>query len=86
MQAGPPLPALLQLLLIVSRNSAIVRFERCRMVVCVCNAIKETDVRDAARKGASCPRSAYQALGRRPRCGQCLPYARSIIEQETIAA
>lgn len=56
------------------------------MVVCVCNAIKETDVRDAARKGASCPRSAYQALGRRPRCGQCLPYARSIIEQETIAA
>ncbi|MFP5454548.1 MAG: bacterioferritin-associated ferredoxin [Alphaproteobacteria bacterium] len=51
----------------------------------MCNAIRESDVRDAARKGASCPRSAYQTLGRRPRCGQCLPFARSIIEEESVA-
>lgn len=56
------------------------------MVVCICNAIRETDVRAAARKGASCPRSAYESLGRRPRCGQCLPYARSIIEDEGVSA
>ena len=56
------------------------------MVVCVCNAIRENDVREAARKGASCPLSAYQSLGRRPRCGQCLPFARSIIEEEAVAA
>jgi bacterioferritin-associated ferredoxin len=56
------------------------------MVVCVCNAIKEAEVRDAVRKGASCPHSAYQALGRRPRCGTCLPYARAIVDEETIAA
>ena len=29
---------------------------------------------------------AYQSLGRRPKCGQCLPYARSIVEEETVAA
>lgn len=56
------------------------------MVVCVCNAIKESDVRAAVRKGASCPRSAYETLGRRPRCGQCLPFARTIIEEEAVAA
>lgn len=56
------------------------------MVVCVCNAIREADVREAVRKGASCPLSAYQSLGRRPRCGQCLPYARSIVEEERVAA
>lgn len=56
------------------------------MVVCVCNAIKESQVRDAVRKGASCPRSAYETLGRRPRCGQCLPFARSIIDEESLGA
>lgn len=56
------------------------------MVVCICNAIRESDVRDAVRKGASCPRSAYEALGRRPRCGQCLPFARTIVEEEAVAA
>ena len=56
------------------------------MVVCVCNAIREKDVRHAARNGASCPRSAYAALGRRPRCGQCVPFAREIIASESAAA
>ncbi|MET0373071.1 MAG: (2Fe-2S)-binding protein [Rhizorhabdus sp.] len=56
------------------------------MVVCVCNAIRESEVREAVRNGASCPLSAYQSLGRRPRCGQCIPYARSIVEEESVAA
>jgi bacterioferritin-associated ferredoxin len=56
------------------------------MVVCICNAIRESDVRQAARSGASCPRSAYEALGRRPRCGQCLTFAREIIDAERAAA
>ena len=56
------------------------------MVVCVCNAIRESDVREAVRLGAECPRSAYSALGRRPRCGQCLTYAREIIEEERASA
>lgn len=56
------------------------------MVVCICNAIRESDVRQAARLGAQCPRSAYEALGRRPRCGQCLTFAREIIADEQAAA
>lgn len=52
------------------------------MVVCVCNALRECQVRDAARQGASCPTSAYRTFGRKPRCGQCFPYAREIIDAE----
>ena len=49
------------------------------MIVCVCNAIRESDVRQAARDGASCPASAYGRFGRKPRCGQCFPFARQVI-------
>ena len=52
------------------------------MVVCSCNAIRERDVRGAARSGCACPMSAYASLGRRPRCGQCIPFARQLIAEE----
>src|SRR3546814_2013784 len=52
------------------------------MVVCVCNAIREKDVRAAVRSGASCPSSAYARAGHRPKCGQCFPFAREIIASE----
>ena len=52
------------------------------MVVCVCNAIRERDVRNAARAGHATPCAAYASLGRRPRCGQCVPFAREIIASE----
>lgn len=56
------------------------------MIVCVCNALRETDVRKAARGGASCPGSAYRSLGRRPKCGQCFPFAREVIAAERAQA
>jgi len=56
------------------------------MIVCVCNAIRETQVRQAAREGASCPSSAYRCYGVKPRCGQCIPFAREIIATERSAA
>ena len=56
------------------------------MIVCVCNAIRENDVRAAARAGASCPTSAYKARGCKPRCGQCFSFAREIIAQERRSA
>ncbi len=52
------------------------------MVVCVCNAIRERDVRDAARRGAKSPAKAYLSLGCKPQCGQCLQFARKIISAE----
>ncbi|QYE34805.1 MULTISPECIES: (2Fe-2S)-binding protein [Sphingosinicellaceae] len=55
------------------------------MVVCVCNAIRERDVRSAARGGCATPCAAYASLGRRPKCGQCLPFARAIIAEELAA-
>jgi bacterioferritin-associated ferredoxin len=56
------------------------------MIVCVCNAIREREVRQAAQAGASCPSSAYQSLGRRPRCGQCFSFARQVIAEERASA
>ncbi len=56
------------------------------MVVCICNAIKERDVRAAARGGASCPASVYAACGKRARCGQCFSFAREIIAAERATA
>ena len=56
------------------------------MIVCVCNAIRESDLREAARGGASCPASAYRACGRKARCGMCFPFAREIIAAERGAA
>ena len=50
------------------------------MVVCVCNAIRESQLRDVARSGQlRCAKAAYAQLGRKPKCGQCLPFARNII-------
>ncbi|MCC2601882.1 (2Fe-2S)-binding protein [Sphingopyxis yananensis] len=52
------------------------------MVVCVCNAIKERDLRDVARSGGlRCAKAAYAQMGRKPKCGQCLPFARNIISE-----
>lgn len=56
------------------------------MVVCVCNAIRESEVRAAARDGASSACQAYRSLGCQPKCGQCVPFARSIINEERAAA
>ncbi|MFZ4745627.1 MAG: (2Fe-2S)-binding protein [Sphingomonas sp.] len=56
------------------------------MVVCVCNAIRERDVRSAARDGSATPLCAYRKLGCQVRCGQCLPFARQIIESERAIA
>jgi bacterioferritin-associated ferredoxin len=56
------------------------------MIVCICNAIGETELRKAAREGAACPSSAYAAVGRRARCGQCFSFAREIIAAERASA
>ena len=60
--------------------------ETISMIVCVCNAIREREVRQAAREGASCPTSAYRCYGRKPRCGQCFSFAREIIDAELATA
>lgn len=54
------------------------------MIVCVCNAIRESEVRDIAREGIQEPGRAYLKLGHRVRCGQCVPFAKEILASEQI--
>jgi len=52
------------------------------MYVCICNAIRETDLRDAARCTFGDAEATYAALGKRPNCGQCLDEADEILNEE----
>ena len=51
------------------------------MILCVCNAISENEVRDLARAGARTPEEAYEALGHEPQCGSCLSYAQCLMDE-----
>ena len=52
------------------------------MVVCICNAVREKDLRGAARSGCVTPGKAYRHLGVRPKCGECATFARQVIASE----
>jgi bacterioferritin-associated ferredoxin len=52
------------------------------MYVCICNAIRETDFRGAARCCAGDAEAVYIALGRPPQCRQCLDEAAEILAEE----
>lgn len=56
------------------------------MIVCLCNALRESQVRDLGRAGVRCEREAYQRLGCRPQCGQCLRFAREVLVSEAVQA
>ena len=60
------------------------RVEVLEMLVCVCNAIREKEFRQAVRSGATSPGSAYAQFGRKPKCGQCLSFAKTIIANERL--
>lgn len=55
------------------------------MILCSCNAIRENEVRTAARRGCPCPDSAYRSLGCEMQCGSCRDYAAEIIDEERSA-
>ena len=56
------------------------------MYTCICNAIRECDLRKAARQyQTGNAESVYAKLGKRPNCGQCLVEAEDIIEEERSA-
>jgi bacterioferritin-associated ferredoxin len=52
------------------------------MYICICNAIRETQLRSAACSVSGGAEQVYAALGRTPRCRQCLPQAHTIIAEE----
>jgi bacterioferritin-associated ferredoxin len=52
--------------------------EDCRVFVCICNGLRERDVREAAQ-GARSVKEAYGRLGASIQCGQCSCHAREIL-------
>lgn len=52
------------------------------MIVCLCNRITESEVRQAARAAAPNPLKAYAFHGCEPQCGCCLDFAQDIINDE----
>jgi len=56
------------------------------MYTCICNAIRETDLRRAARSCSGDAEAVYAKLGKTPNCGQCLSEADKIVFEERLAA
>jgi bacterioferritin-associated ferredoxin len=52
--------------------------------VCICNAIRETTLRDAARRCGGSAFEVYEAIGKSPQCGQCLEDADEILNEERL--
>ena len=52
------------------------------MYICICNTIRETDLRRAALHHPGDADAVYAALGKAPQCGQCLDDAACILIEE----
>lgn len=54
------------------------------MYVCICNALKESQVRAAAKEaGDRIPSSElFRRLGARPKCGKCVAHATNVMREE----
>jgi bacterioferritin-associated ferredoxin len=52
------------------------------MYICVCNAIRDCELRRAALRSAGDAEAVYASLGKKPNCAQCLEEADEIIVQE----
>lgn len=52
------------------------------MYTCICNAIRECDLRKAARQHCGDAEDVYAKLGKRPNCGHCLDEAEQVIFEE----
>lgn len=53
------------------------------MIVCHCNALRETQVRAVARECDGGVESVYARLGCEIECGGCVPYAELLIREES---
>jgi len=51
------------------------------MYVCICNAVTEREVRECARKGATCVEDLTMQLGIGLGCGRCRECAAEVLEE-----
>lgn len=52
------------------------------MIVCVCNALRERDVRTKAREVPGSIGRVFAGLGATPQCCQCIPFAVDVVRDE----
>ena len=58
-----------------------------RMYVCICNALKDSQLKQAAQgPGVSTPACVFKQLDARPQCGRCLPDVHDMISATEIRA
>jgi bacterioferritin-associated ferredoxin len=50
--------------------------------ICICNAIREKDFREVARKCPGDTDAVYACMGKQAQCGQCLDDAAEILIEE----
>jgi bacterioferritin-associated ferredoxin len=50
--------------------------------VCICNAIKEIELRETVHKGARNVEGAYSVLSVQFKCAQCKDHAQNVINDE----
>jgi bacterioferritin-associated ferredoxin len=51
------------------------------MYVCVCNAITDREVRAQAQCEGSTVSAIYRSLGKKPKCGKCVPLVCQLMRQ-----
>ena len=56
------------------------------MYVCMCNALKESDLREAVARGARTGAEAFSALGCETVCGSCIEFADAIARESEVHA
>ncbi|MEZ5694718.1 MAG: (2Fe-2S)-binding protein [Altererythrobacter sp.] len=52
------------------------------MYTCVCNAIRECELRRAARLVPGDADAVYASMGKKPQCGTCIDDAEEILSEE----
>lgn len=57
----------------------LIRFTVPAMYICLCNGHRESDIQRATQAGLRCVHAIYRELGGPPRCGRCLPVAKTVI-------
>lgn len=54
------------------------------MYVCVCNAVTESDIKNAVKDGANCMRHLESRLGVSKNCGSCHCEAKSCLDKALV--
>lgn len=66
----------------IRNNVAVFQWSLAAMYICICNAIRENDLRAAARCHGGSAEALYCRMGKTPQCRQCLDEAEDIVAEE----